>query len=92
MLFEVGEDISTDEFKSLTFLLSSEIPRAHIQKLKTVFDLFTYMEKNEILCPEDVSILIRVLKEIDRGDLMRKVQDYQSKSRFPQILKSLVDN
>ncbi|KAJ8321053.1 hypothetical protein KUTeg_002640 [Tegillarca granosa] len=78
MLFEVGEDISTDEFRSLTFLLSSEIPRAQLQKMKSVFDLFIYLEKNEILCPEDVSILIRVLKEIDRGDLKKKVEDYQN--------------
>lgn len=85
LLFEIGEDIDDEEFKSIRFTLTSLVPKGQLSKMKSIFDLFLFLEKKDEMSHTDVSVLQRVLKVIDRADLIPKVNQYisaQSKCHF----------
>ncbi|XP_022327245.2 caspase-8-like [Crassostrea virginica] len=78
LLFEIGEDIDDEEFKSIRFTLTSLVPKGQLSKMKSIFDLFLFLEKKDEMSHIDVSVLQRVLKVIDRADLIPKVNQYIS--------------
>ena len=78
MLFEIAEDIDESEFGSALFTLGSLVPKGQLKNMETIFDLFLYLEKKDELSAENTEILPKVLKAIDRSDLIVKVTQYQN--------------
>lgn len=78
LLFEIGEDIDDEEFKSVMFTLTSVVPKGQLSKMKSIFDLFLFLEKKDEMSHTKVDVLLKVLKVIDRADLIPKVYKYIS--------------
>lgn len=78
LLFEIGEDIDDEEFKSVMFTLTSVVPKGQLSKMKSIFDLFLFLEKKDEMSHTKVDVLLKVLKVIDRADLIPKVNKYIS--------------
>lgn len=78
LLFEIGEDIDDEEFKSVKSALTPEIPKGQLSKIKSIFDLFLFLEKNDKMSHLRLDVLLKVFKDIDRGDLILKVKKYLS--------------
>lgn len=78
LLFEIGEDIDDEEFKSVMFALTSVVPKGQLSKMKSIFDLFLFLEKKDEMSHLKVDVLLKVLKVIDRADLIPKVNKYIS--------------
>lgn len=86
LLFEIGEDIDDEEFGSVMFALTSLVPKGQLSKMKSIFDLFLFLEKKDEMSHLKVDVLLKVLKVIDRADLIPKVNKYlssQSKRNSP---------
>lgn len=81
LLFEIGEDIDDEEFKSVMFALTSVVPKGQLSKMKSIFDLFLFLEKKDEMSHSKVDVLLKVLKVIDRADLIPKVNKYISSDR-----------
>lgn len=78
LLFEIGEDIDDEEFKSVMFALTLVVPKGQLSKMKSIFDLFLFLEKKDEMSHLKVDVLLKVLKVIDRADLIPKVNKYIS--------------
>ncbi|KAL5005816.1 hypothetical protein ScPMuIL_016974 [Solemya velum] len=75
ILFKVAEEITSEEFKKMKFLLAETIPRGKSKNMNTVFDLLAYLETDEQVTHENVDVLNDVLQQIDRGDLAKMIKD-----------------
>ncbi|XP_071148284.1 uncharacterized protein [Mytilus edulis] len=77
LLFEIAEEMETADLKTALFTLSSVIPRSKHDKIKSICDVFIQLERSGDLSPLNVDVLYKLLKMMDRGDLMTKVRAYQ---------------
>lgn len=77
LLFEIAEETETTDIKTALFSLSSIIPRSKHDKIESMFDIFTHLERSGDLSPVRVTILDKLLKMLDRSDLINKVREYQ---------------
>nr|ADB80146.1 caspase-8-like protein [Mytilus californianus] len=77
LLFEIAEEMETADLKTALFTLSSVIPRSKHDKIKSICDVFIQLERSGDLSPVNVEVLYKLLKMMDRGDLITKVRAYQ---------------
>ncbi|XP_076089316.1 uncharacterized protein LOC143059664 [Mytilus galloprovincialis] len=77
LLFEIAEEMETADLKTALFTLSSVIPRSKHDKIKSICDVFIQLERSGDLSPLNVDVLYKLLKMMDRGDLITKVRAYQ---------------
>ncbi|XP_076089199.1 uncharacterized protein LOC143059566 [Mytilus galloprovincialis] len=77
LLFEIAEEMETVDLKTALFTLSSVIPRSKHDKIKSICDVFIQLERSGDLSPLNVDVLYKLLKMMDRGDLVTKVRAYQ---------------
>ncbi|VDI38076.1 ubiquitin-like modifier-activating enzyme 5 [Mytilus galloprovincialis] len=76
-LFEIAEEMETPDLKTSLFTLSSVIPRSKHDKIKSICDVFIQLERSGDLSPLNVDVLYKLLKMMDRGDLItKKIRDY----------------
>jgi hypothetical protein len=69
--------METTDLKPALFSLSTIIPRSKHERIESVFDLFTLLERSGELTPSKVDVLQKLLKMLDRTDLVSKVKQYQ---------------
>ncbi|VDI58512.1 caspase 8 [Mytilus galloprovincialis] len=69
--------METADLKTALFTLSSVIPRSKHDKIKSICDVFIQLERSGDLSPLNVDVLYKLLKMMDRGDLITKVRAYQ---------------
>ncbi|KAL4635792.1 caspase-8 isoform X4 [Arapaima gigas] len=74
LLYEVSEDVTTDNLEAIKFLL--KLPRAKLDPCKNFLEVLVEMEKMELLAEERLGRLIEVLQKCN-PQLASKVQDYQ---------------
>ncbi|XP_056247672.1 caspase-8 [Seriola aureovittata] len=66
MLYRIYEDMTTENFEKMKFLLSSKLGRRQIEASDTALDLFVEMEKADLLSPTKLKDMHAVLKEFDQ--------------------------
>uniref|UniRef100_A0A3B4TK94 Caspase-8 n=1 Tax=Seriola dumerili TaxID=41447 RepID=A0A3B4TK94_SERDU len=66
MLYGIYEDMTTENFEKMKFLLSSKLGRRQIEASNTALDLFVEMEKADLLSPTKLNDMHAVLKEFDQ--------------------------
>ncbi|NWX23760.1 CASP8 protein, partial [Aegotheles bennettii] len=78
LLFQLSEDITEDELKSLKFLLGKELPKCKLNPTTTTLDVFIEMEKKGILGEDNRSVLKSVCAEINFS-LLKRIEEYELK-------------
>ncbi|XP_067405012.1 caspase-8 isoform X2 [Emydura macquarii macquarii] len=76
LLFRLSENITTDELKSLKFLLLKELPKCKLDNEITMIDVFIEMEKKGLLAEENLETLKTVCEKIDKS-LLKKIEEYE---------------
>ena len=71
------EDTVKKEVETMTFIAGQSIPRSRLQTVLDADTLFLTLENEEVLSVNDVDILMEMLQEINRQDLMDKVLYYK---------------
>uniref|UniRef100_A0A3B4TKF3 Caspase-8 n=1 Tax=Seriola dumerili TaxID=41447 RepID=A0A3B4TKF3_SERDU len=80
MLYGIYEDMTTENFEKMKFLLSSKLGRRQIEASNTALDLFVEMEKADLLSPTKLNDMHAVLKEFDQ-QLALTVKRYMDEVR-----------
>ncbi|XP_029380439.1 caspase-8 [Echeneis naucrates] len=75
MLYKIYDDITEKNFDTMKFLLSQNLGRRQIENCNTALDLFSEMEKADLLSNTKLDELQRVLRKFDHK-LSETVQDY----------------
>ncbi|NXY85964.1 CASP8 protein, partial [Alcedo cyanopectus] len=76
LLFQLAEEITTDELNSFRFLLGRELPKCRQNSGTTMLDIFTDMEKKGILGEDNLSILKNLCAEINIS-LLKRIEEYE---------------
>ncbi|NXH21636.1 CASP8 protein, partial [Bucco capensis] len=79
LLFQLSEDITRDELNSFKFLLGKELPKCRQNPETTMLDVFTDLEKKEILEKDNLSILKNLCAEINIS-LLKRIEEYELNS------------
>ncbi|MBN3312546.1 CASP8 protein, partial [Atractosteus spatula] len=85
ILYEVSQDISSDDLSNMKFLLSDKFG-ASLENMD-IYDIFTAMEKREMLADNNFEELKKIFGQMSPR-LLKKIEDYEThnKELAPQIL------
>ncbi|MBN3286965.1 CASP8 protein, partial [Polyodon spathula] len=86
MLYNISENLTTDEVKAIKFLLTEELRRSTLEDDATILDVFAEMEKMEILGEDELSRLQHVCSKTSK-DIAQKIEDYKQKQAYYQVTK-----
>ncbi|XP_010156885.1 PREDICTED: caspase-8, partial [Eurypyga helias] len=76
LLFQLSEDITEDELKSLKFLLGKELPKCKLNPKATMLDVFIEMERKGILGEGNLNVLKNLCAEINTS-LWKRIEEYE---------------
>ncbi|XP_072541205.1 caspase-8 [Salminus brasiliensis] len=79
LLFELAENISAEDLKSIKFLLNQNLPRKTLDKDLTVLQLFWEMEKGGLLAADNLEPIERIIGTV-APFLQRKVTQFKMNS------------
>uniref|UniRef100_A0A8C0GZ53 Caspase 8 n=1 Tax=Chelonoidis abingdonii TaxID=106734 RepID=A0A8C0GZ53_CHEAB len=82
------ENITTDELKSLKFLLIKELPKCKLDNEMTLINVFIEMEKKGLLAEENLEILKTICEKIDKS-LLKKIEEYELDRNGKNVRDSL---
>ncbi|XP_036420213.1 CASP8 and FADD-like apoptosis regulator a [Colossoma macropomum] len=77
LMMELSESLDTAELQSLTFLLSSSVPRGPLERATSFLDVVAELEKMDKVSCEKLDQLEQYLRNIRRVDLANRIQSYQ---------------
>lgn len=73
MLLEVQGSLRDDDLNDLMFLCSDHLTLRDLSTVSTATDLFTHLENQQKLTPDDPSLLLELLAIIKQHSLIRKL-------------------
>ncbi|XP_010222877.1 PREDICTED: caspase-8-like [Tinamus guttatus] len=76
LLFQLSENITTEELKCFKFLLGKELPKSKLNTENTMIDVFTEMEKKGILREDNLKVLKSLCEKVDKS-LVKKIEEYE---------------
>ncbi|XP_044158711.1 caspase-8-like [Bufo gargarizans] len=74
MLFQLYEDITSEDLRSIRFLLS--IPKKYEENKMTFLDILYYLEKNDQLSEDNLDTLEKAVSRVSL-ELLKKIYDYK---------------
>ncbi|KAL7824705.1 hypothetical protein SRHO_G00344650 [Serrasalmus rhombeus] len=77
LMMELSESLNTAELQSLTFLLSSTVPRGLLERATSFLDVVAELEKMDMVSCEKPDLVEQHLRNIRRVDLANRIQSYQ---------------
>ncbi|RXN07094.1 CASP8 and FADD-like apoptosis regulator isoform X2 [Labeo rohita] len=77
LMADVGEDMDTEDLKSLTFLLRGTLPKHKLENVQSFLDIVVELEKLDQLSSEKMDLIEQSLRSIHRADLAKKISQYQ---------------
>ncbi|NXP50444.1 CASP8 protein, partial [Heliornis fulica] len=80
LLYEIAEDLSSDDVKSVKFLLHQQMPKTKLQDNASMLKILVEMERCGIIKEDDLEMLKYVLKEV-RADVKKKIDTYEEKKK-----------
>ncbi|XP_072197916.1 caspase-8-like [Excalfactoria chinensis] len=75
LLFQLSENIITDDMKRFKFLLGKELPKCKLSPETTMLDVFIEMEKKGILREDNLTVLKSICEKVDKS-LLKKIEEY----------------
>ncbi|KAM4626600.1 caspase-8-like [Discoglossus pictus] len=75
LLYKLSENITTEDLKSIVFLLSKKLTKKQKEKM-SVLEIFNQMEKNEIITEDNLDALEKILRKIS-PDLLKDIAKYK---------------
>uniref|UniRef100_W5MXS4 Caspase 8 n=1 Tax=Lepisosteus oculatus TaxID=7918 RepID=W5MXS4_LEPOC len=78
MLYELSEDVTDEELKSVKFFLSEKIQRCKLDVSASFLDVLIEMEKQEILGEDMLSELEGICKKINMN-LVQRIMEYKQR-------------
>ncbi|XP_028328225.1 caspase-8-like isoform X2 [Gouania willdenowi] len=85
MLYKIYEDMTEENLEKLKFLLKENLPRRLMEKSRTALDVFSELEKAELLSQTNVDGLLEYLLRFDQK-LASLVRDYKGRQSLPALL------
>ncbi|KAI4883846.1 hypothetical protein NFI96_017533 [Prochilodus magdalenae] len=79
LLFELAENISEDDLKNVKFLLNQTLPRAMLEKDRTMLQLFLDLEKLDLLDADNLDILEKIIGS-NHPRLQTRINQFKMKS------------
>jgi hypothetical protein len=76
LLLDISENLVNEELVKLKFLCKDDIPNGVLSKISRPHELFDELIKREKLNKNDARYLVYLLNEIQRKDLIQKVQKF----------------
>ncbi|XP_062435230.1 caspase-8-like isoform X2 [Rhea pennata] len=76
LLFQLSENITTDELESFKFLLGKDLPKSKLNSKNTMIDVFIEMEKKGILGEDNLKYLKTLCEKVDKS-LVKKIEEYE---------------
>uniref|UniRef100_A0A8D0G7J9 Caspase-8 n=1 Tax=Sphenodon punctatus TaxID=8508 RepID=A0A8D0G7J9_SPHPU len=76
LLFQLSENITTDELKSFKFLLIKELPKCKLVNGMTTIAIFIEMEKKGILGEDNLDMLKTVCEKVNKS-LLSRIEEYE---------------
>ncbi|RXN00252.1 Caspase-8 [Acipenser ruthenus] len=86
MLYDISENVTTNEVKAIKSLLTEELRRSTLKDNATILDVFAEMEKMEILGEDKLNELEYVCGKTNK-DLVQRIEEYKQKQG--EVLLSL---
>uniref|UniRef100_W5MXU5 Caspase-8 n=1 Tax=Lepisosteus oculatus TaxID=7918 RepID=W5MXU5_LEPOC len=82
ILYEVSQDISSDDLNNMKFLLSDKFGASleNMVKLNDIYDIFTAMEKREMLADNNFEELKKIFGQMSPR-LLKKIEDYETHNK-----------
>ncbi|KAL6462115.1 hypothetical protein MHYP_G00302600 [Metynnis hypsauchen] len=77
LMMELSESLNTAELQSLTFLLSSTVPRRLLERATSFLDVVAELEKMDKVSCEKPDLVEQHLRSIRRVDLANRIQSYR---------------
>ncbi|XP_030642385.1 caspase-8 [Chanos chanos] len=81
LLFEVSENITQDELKSVKFLLQKKLPRRKLEEEATMLQVLLEMEKEACLDASNLDLLERIIGDIN-PNLKRKISQFKTNAHI----------
>ncbi|XP_038605241.1 caspase-10 isoform X2 [Tachyglossus aculeatus] len=78
MLFELSEDITQEDLKSMLFLLADHLPK---KKMQSTLSLLLFLEKQELLGENNLEKLEEVCRQVS-PELVRRINKYKNERHF----------
>ncbi|KAI2660409.1 CASP8 and FADD-like apoptosis regulator [Labeo rohita] len=85
LMADVGEDMDTEDLKSLTFLLRGTLPKHKLENVQSFLDIVVELEKLDQLSSEKMDLIEQSLRSIHRADLAKKISQYQQTGKNYQL-------
>ncbi|XP_051839751.1 caspase-10 [Antechinus flavipes] len=80
MLYNLGEEITTENFDHIKFLLNKDIPKTP----KTFLSLLRYLEKQELLSENNLELLETVCKSLSKS-LVKRINQYKTEKEEKKL-------
>ncbi|XP_043105107.1 CASP8 and FADD-like apoptosis regulator [Puntigrus tetrazona] len=77
LMADVGEDMDSEDLKSMMFLLKGTLPQKKLENVQSFLDVVVELEKLDQLSSEKMDLLERCLRSIHRADLAQRIRHYQ---------------
>ncbi|NWU92255.1 CFLAR regulator, partial [Upupa epops] len=85
LMVEINENLEKNEVNSLIFLLRDYIPRMKMAKDKSFLALVIYLEKLNLVGPDQLDLIEDCFQNIHRIDLIRKIHKYKHEAVMSSV-------
>lgn len=83
MLNNLCQELTRQECDTLKFMCERDIPRARLESIQGLQDFFRVLENQRKLSPDYLEYLLHMLKQLNRQDLVRKVEQFRNTGQRP---------
>ena len=78
-LVSIAEEITEEELEEMKFLCARQmnnnyLPRGKLDAIKNPHEFLSFLHQRDIICPEDVSYLVWLLKRVECTDLADSIE------------------
>ncbi|NXF15684.1 CASP8 protein, partial [Rhodinocichla rosea] len=80
LLYGIAEDLTSDDVRSVKFLLQKQLPKNKLQENASMLQVFLEMEINEKIKEDNLTMLKDILQRC-RVDIRKKIDAYEEKRR-----------
>ncbi|NWY92809.1 CASP8 protein, partial [Loxia curvirostra] len=80
LLYGIAEDLTSEDVRSVKFLLQKQLPKNKLQENASMLQVFLEMERNGIIKEDNLTMLKDMLQRF-RVDIKKKIDAYEGKKR-----------
>lgn len=87
ILLDISNRLSKQQLDMMKFLCGEVIKKRDMESIDTGFKLFQTLTERQKLTEYDTEFLSKLLKDIDRADLLEKLNNFESQPESEQPAK-----